>query len=387
MSRLCALALATLALSTLACDDRPTTASSAASAAATPAAPTAPPPALTASAAPAAPAASAPAAAATSSAAAVAPAARAPRAVTEATARRVLFGTSVPVEASRCEGATPEKIACWLGVRYASDPQAKALVQELYASFGTVVGQGEARTMDGAYRGTIRLVPTLPTGQDRKHLVWLHAALVKIDAFQRALSRERGGVAPASVAYRASPLVVEFVRSLDGKRTPSGYASDWTYSYNVLGSLNVSAESVLSLAFHEIFHLNDLDASGAGGDGASRSWSAGALSADVHAILARCKVTTAATAARSTPCLAPYAPTALQVRGGTYYAFQPGNDIVLEYAAELATRVFDEQRALLGLGPRVAGRPFKCGPPENARAWRAMVDRYFGGVDHVPACR
>jgi hypothetical protein len=75
------------------------------------------------------------------------------------------------------------------------------------------------------------------------------------------------------------------------------------------------------------------------------------------------------------------------VRGGTYYAFQPGNDIVLEYAAELATRVFDEQRALLGLGPRVAGRPFKCGPPENARTWKAMIDRFFGGMDRVPACR
>lgn len=381
--RLSALAVATLALGPLACEDRPTTASSAASPSSAPvsatAAPTAALPALSAPTAPAS-AVSAPAAAAPSAA----PVPAAPRAVSEATARRVLFGTSVPVEASRCEGATPEKIACWLGVRYAGDPQAKALAQELYTSFGTVVGQGEARTMDGAYRGTIRLVPTLPTGQDRKHLVWLHAALVKIDSFQRALSREPDA---ARVAYRASPLVVEFVRSLDGKRTPSGYASDWTYSYNVLGSLNVSAESVLSLAFHEIFHLNDLDAQGAGGDGAARSWSAGALSADVHAILARCKVTTAATAARSTPCLAPYAPTALQVRGGTYYAFQPGNDIVLEYAAELATRVFDEQRALLGLGPRVAGRPFKCGPPENARAWRAMVDRYFGGVDRVPACR
>lgn len=376
--RLLALAALALALAPLACEDRPTTASAAASASAIPPAPAAPP----ASAAPRAPAsvASAPAAAASSAA----PVAPVPGAVSEATARRVLFGTSVPVEASRCEGATRDKIACWLGVRYAGDAQAKALAQELYTSFGTVVGQGEARTMDGAYRGTIRLVPTLPTGQDRKHLVWLHAALVKIDAFQRALAREHGA---ASVGYRASPLVVEFVRSLDGKRTPSGYASDWTYSYNVLGSLNVSAESVLSLAFHEIFHLNDLDAASPGGGDAARSWSAGALSADVRAILARCKVTTAATAARSTPCLAPYAPTALQVRGGTYYAFQPGNDIVLEYAAELATRVFDEQRALLGLGPRVAGRPFKCGPPENARAWRAMVDKYFGGVDRVPACR
>ncbi|MBK6461597.1 MAG: hypothetical protein IPF92_11370 [Myxococcales bacterium] len=378
IGRLCRFASMALGLALPGCESRPTATTA-------PARPAPPTPAPATSVAPSQPAPGEPL---PSAAPPVATATPPNRAISEATARRVLFGTSVPVEASRCAGATREKISCWLGVRYASDPQAKELVQELYTSFGTVVGQGEARTMDGAYRGTIRLVPTLPTGQDRKHLVWLHAALMKIDAFQKALSRELAPAADrAGLAYQASPLVVEFVRSLDGKRTPSGYASDWTYSYNVQGSLNVSAESVLSLAFHEIFHLNDLDAGSGDGSGGARAWSARALSADVHAILARCKVTTAQAAPRSTACLAPYAPTALQVRGGTYYAFQPGNDIVLEYAAELATRVFDEQRALLGLGPRVAGRPFKCGPPENARTWKAMIDRFFGGMDRVPACR
>jgi hypothetical protein len=31
-------------------------------------------------------------------------------------------------------------------------------------------------------------------------------------------------------------------------------------------------------------------------------------------------------------------------------------------------------------------RPFKCGPAENAKAWAALVEEFFGGVDLVPAC-
>jgi hypothetical protein len=29
---------------------------------------------------------------------------------------------------------------------------------------------------------------------------------------------------------------------------------------------------------------------------------------------------------------------------------------------------------------------FKCGPPENARAWQALVAEFFAGRDLVPAC-
>ena len=32
------------------------------------------------------------------------------------------------------------------------------------------------------------------------------------------------------------------------------------------------------------------------------------------------------------------------------------------------------------------GAAFKCGPPENARAWRLLVDEFFGGLDRTPAC-
>jgi hypothetical protein len=85
----------------------------------------------------------------------------------------------------------------------------------------------------------------------------------------------------------------------------------------------------------------------------------------------------------SITCLAPYSPNDVIVVGGTYYSFQPGNG-VREYAAELATRYYKEHRALQKKQP--LGRPFKCGPPENARAWKAMVDTFFAGIDQTPAC-
>ncbi len=58
-----------------------------------------------------------------------------------------------------------------------------------------------------------------------------------------------------------------------------------------------------------------------------------------------------------------------------------------EYAAELALRYYREQRSiLLGLPGDPKARSFKCGPPENVRAWERMRDEYFSGVDVVPAC-
>jgi hypothetical protein len=35
----------------------------------------------------------------------------------------------------------------------------------------------------------------------------------------------------------------------------------------------------------------------------------------------------------------------------------------------------------------LAKPPFKCGPPENAKAWDLLKDEFFGGVDLVPPCR
>jgi hypothetical protein len=74
------------------------------------------------------------------------------------------------------------------------------------------------------------------------------------------------------------------------------------------------------------------------------------------------------------------------VRGGTYYAFQPNNGAVVhEYAAELAVRYWKEQSEMLAKG-KLARKAFKCGPAENARSWRALVDEFFAGVDRVPTC-
>ncbi len=102
-----------------------------------------------------------------------------------------------------------------------------------------------------------------------------------------------------------------------------------------------------------------------------------ALGAVFDSIVSRCHV--------AMGCLAPYAPTDTRVRGGTYYAFQPDNgEAVHEYAAELALRYYREERAVLrGERPLAA---FKCGPPENARAWHLLVDEFFGGLDRTPAC-
>ena len=91
-------------------------------------------------------------------------------------------------------------------------------------------------------------------------------------------------------------------------------------------------------------------------------------------------------------CLAPYAPSDTMVRGGTYYAFQPDNgDAVREYAAELALRWYKEQRAsLAGAGAekstKLVKKPFKCGPPENAKSWALMITEFFGGIDLTGGC-
>ena len=137
------------------------------------------------------------------------------------------------------------------------------------------------------------------------------------------------------------------------------------------GSLNTSSSAVRETIFHELFHINDWN---------HNDWSIRVLAPIVSGIIARC-----GTSATSKPCLKPYTPTDVSVSGGTYYAFQPGSPTALEYAAELATRYHDEQRAMIDGVP--LGKPaFKCGTPENANAWKLMVDEFFGGVDFVPAC-
>ncbi|HOX44056.1 MAG TPA: hypothetical protein PK668_10690 [Myxococcota bacterium] len=253
------------------------------------------------------------------------------------------------------------RIRCLLARRYARDPEAFRLAAELYRRTGSVAGLLPEQDFDGGYRGIIHLVPHVPQGETRKHLAWVSAALLGFDDFFAAIEAQAG--APARYRWRA--LSLRFYRSVR-KRTPAAFAHGWTVSYNVNGTLNHGPGVVRDLLFHEIFHLNDFDHDG---------WSSSALGDIFDGIVARCGTRIA--------CLAPYAPGWLKVRGGTYYAFMPGNGVG-EYAAELAMNYLREQLAVqAGRGVK---RPFKCGPPENARAWRLLVDEFFAGVDRVPAC-
>ncbi len=255
--------------------------------------------------------------------------------------------------------------ACMIENAYAADPKAQALALALFRDTGTVAGVGPDEVMDGGYRGKIRLVPQLPLGTYRKHLVWTDGALRSIDTFFAELFADQ----TPEPSYRWHALSLRFVRSIN-KRTPSAYAFGWTIEYNVHGSLLTSAPGVLETLFHELFHNNDFEH----GD-----WSAKTLQQDYDAIVARCGTKAA--------CLTPYAPNKTRVKAtGTYYAFQPGNgNGVHEYAAELAVRYFTEQRQMLRDG-KLAKPAFKCGPVENARSWQALVTEFFAGRDLVPPC-
>jgi hypothetical protein len=245
--------------------------------------------------------------------------------------------------------------------RFAKDDKAKAIAVALFKDLETVVDVGADEEMDGGYRGKIHLVPELPIKSHRKQLEWVAAALRSIDDFFT-------GIDPKP-KYRWRGLELKFVRSV-GKRTPSAYATGWTITHNVSGSLLTSARGVLETYFHELFHLNDF----AHGD-----WSSKALRKDYDAIVKKCGT--------KSKCLAPYAPNTTKVKAtGTYYAFQPNNgDAVHEYAAELAVRYFKEQTEM-ATKQKLSHPAFKCGPAENARAWKNLVDEFFGGHDEVPAC-
>jgi hypothetical protein len=254
-------------------------------------------------------------------------------------------------------------IPCMIEDAYAGDDAAKTSALALYRDVGDVPGVGPDEIMDGGYRGNIHLVPELPKGKYRKHAAWVLAARRSIDAFFVELFTDQ----PAP-SYRWRPLALRFVRSVK-KRTPSAYAFGWVIEYNVEGSLMTSEASVRETLFHELFHNNDSDH----GD-----WSAKTLQADYDAIVKKCGT--------KVSCLDPYAPNATKVRGGTYYAFQPNNgNGVHEYAAEIAVRYWREQSEMLR-AKRLSKKPWKCGPPENARSWKAFVDEFFGGRDLTPSC-
>lgn len=279
------------------------------------------------------------------------------------------------------------RVRCLFDQRYRGDSRAASLAHELFTVWRVIAGVEVAHTMDGGYRGMIRIEPAVPMTTDRKHLEWIVGAMRDFDAFFTDLIPH---AEPSSVddtathasrsppkRYRFKPITLRFMRSV-AARTPSAYAHDWTVAWNLSGSLHTSPDAVRETLFHEIFHLNDYAHPPPGGE----AWSFDALGSTFDAIVKKCGT--------SIPCLGPYTPNETIVRGGTYYSFQPGNG-VREYAAELALRYYREQRAVLRStgelpkrSPKV--RSFKCGPPENARAWALMRDEFFGGRDVVPSC-
>jgi hypothetical protein len=275
-----------------------------------------------------------------------------------------------------------DPVAGEIAARFTADAKARASALALYRDNGSRAELGDDEIMDGGYRGKIHLVPQLPIGRYRTHVAWIASAMRSIDAFFVAQFASRDMCPASSTAegrcgsidgiasppYRWRDLAFRFVRSV-GKHTPSAYATRWSITYNVEGSLLTSELGVRETVFHELFHLNDE------GHG---DWSAKRLTRDYDAIVAKCGT--------KTSCLAAYAPNDTMVRGGTYYAFQQHNgNAVHEYAAEIAVRYFKEQSEMRARG-KLARKAFKCGPAENARAWHALVDEFFAGVDHVPTC-
>ncbi len=301
---------------------------------------------------------SSPPAAAPSSAAG----APAPPTVAEERAVQLLFPGGAP--AACPAGERRARIRCLLGARYEEHPKEKELALALFDEVGDVAGTEREHDMEGGFRGVIHIVPELPVGPHERHLRWVLGAQRDISTFLVALERD----AKSPVRYRHGALAWRFLRSV-GRTTPSAYAGEWEVGYNVKGSLHGSADAVRETIFHEVFHLNDQEHDG---------WSRKALGAMVDGLMEKCGTKVA--------CLKPYAPGKTMVRGGTYYAFQPDNgDASHEYAAELATRYFLEHRAVLE-NKRHPDGAFKCGPEENARAWKALSDEFFGGVDLVPPC-
>lgn len=257
-----------------------------------------------------------------------------------------------------CE-AGDARPGCVVRAMFRDDAQAQADAVVLFERFGIVSDVEPEQDFDGGYRGIIHFVPALPVGPARKHIAWIRSSFEEFAAFFAEQD------ARAQDAYRWRPTTLRFFRSVR-RRTPSAFARDTEVSYNLEGTLLTTRDGVRDTLFHEVFHLNDQ----ARGD-----WSERALAPAYEKIRTRCGARTS--------CLAPYAPHDTKVRGGTFYAFQPGND-VREYAAELAVRYFHEESAARrGAAVKPA---FKCGPAENREAWGKLVADIFGGVDHTPPC-
>lgn len=263
----------------------------------------------------------------------------------------------------RCaHAASPEESArCALYVRWGHDAEALRAAEALLAETGVVLGLETTTTMHGAHVGTVRVSPAFPRGRYQHHVDWITASIGRYERLFAHVSAH----ATRPVEFRTRPLGFRFYRT-EHRSFPSAYAIDGVVGYNLEGELHTSESIVAATLFHELFHLNDQ----AHGD-----WSK-ELEPVFEAIVARCGSAHA--------CFEPYAPDDTTVPGGTYYAFDRRTGSAREYAAEVALRWFREQETAAS-GAEVAS-PFKCAAEENARAWRLVVDEFFGGADLVTSC-
>lgn len=314
------------------------------------------------------------------------------------------------------------RIRCLLSLRYADEPESGKLALTLLTETGSLAGLLPEETTDDGRGGKVHLLPARPIGPNRELLTWIIDAFRDYKSFLDGLTAhlppaasattasagasattapnnpgvavgERGdpagtgappainidsaaganGIVPAAVsaapvpkvAFRDRPVHFRFFYSEKGGN-PSAFAIKRNIGFNLFGTLNVTDVAVRDTLFHEIFHLNDARLG---------EWASVALTPIRDAILARC--------GRKNACLGPYSPTDTMMNGA-FYAFTDTSG-AREYGAEIGLRYYREHRLILR-GEPLPIKAFKCGPPENAAAWRLVADTFFGGVDLVPPC-
>jgi hypothetical protein len=265
-------------------------------------------------------------------------------------------------------GNDSARIICLLERRYPNKKDSDLFVA-LYKTVGAVAGVELAHTRKVGYRGVIQFVPEPPIGAYHQQLIWVLEGFTDIDAMLRSLET----TAKKALPFRWTDLELKFYRTVK-RKTPNAYATRWEMAYNVVGSMFKSQAVVTETLFHEIFHMNDEE---------HGAWSEKFLNKSYLKILKECAVK--GKKLPDTKCLTPYSPGTVKVTGGTYYSFQPGND-VREYAAELALRYYQEQHAYWKEDKKKP-TPFKCMTQDNADNWKLFVDEFFLGVDLVPACK
>ena len=215
--------------------------------------------------------------------------------------------------------------------------------------------------MDGGYRGKIHLVPQLPIGSYRNHIVWVSAAMTAFDEFFTALFKDHAStelsLARPRVPVRALDQEAHAERVRDElddriqRRRLAADERDRRARDDVSRAVSPQRRRARRLVGEDSRRPTTTRSSRSAGQSAG----AGAVRAERHE--------------------GPRDRHLLRVPAEQRRA-------VHEYAAELAVRYFKEQTEMLAAGKLKPA--FKCGPPENARAWQALVDEFFAGRDLVP---